>query len=392
MRTLSKIQAGIVVLAVVVTTPVVSYAADGKIKIGQTPSTTFPIVIDQSGSYVLTSNLQVSTNFNCIQISADNVTLDLNGFALVGPGSGSAGHGIYGGSSNNITVMNGTVRDFMGSGIYFLSDAHKIQLKDLKCTNNGQRGISVRYSTIVNCIAEDNGTDGILARYSTIRDCTSHNNTEDGIDVVYSTVLNCQIHSNDNRGIYSRQSTITSCTISGSGSHGIEAFDSTLNNCTSYGHSTFATMGIYLTDSIANSCAGNANSTGFRATNSILTNCTANMNDNDGFYYVQNSILTNCKANGNGGYGFRIEDFSIVTNCTANNNGHTGMNVQETSRIEGNNVRNNGGNGIHLRSTGRDNYVIKNTASDHVINFNHGGTNNYMPLTGDNANHSFTSP
>jgi len=43
-------------------------------KIGQTASTTFPIVISQSGSYVLTSNIVVSTtDVNGIEIGADTL-------------------------------------------------------------------------------------------------------------------------------------------------------------------------------------------------------------------------------------------------------------------------------------------------------------------------------
>jgi len=375
MRTLSKIQVSIVVLVLVVTVPVVSYAVDGKIKIGQTPSTTFPIVIDASGSYVLTSNLQVSTNFNCIQIAADNVTLDLNGFALIGPGTGSAGSGIYVGSNNNITIMNGTVRDFRSSGIYFLSGA-KNQLKDLRCINNGQAGIDVEQATVVNCITEDNATNGIKADYSTVRDCTSNNNSDDGIGVVSSTVLNCQIFSNNNRGIYSRHSTITSCTITGNFRDGIEAYDTTITNCTSYGNVPFGA--------------------GIQVNDSTVTNCVATGNGLSGFK-VTNSTITNCTANANNYYGFNVVSESSVTNCTANNNHYSGIIIGSPgkSRIAGNNLRSNGqsqtsGFGINILLESDNNYVIKNTASDNFDgNFIDDGPNNYMPLTGDNRNYSF---
>jgi parallel beta-helix repeat protein len=396
MRKLSRIPLNVLVIMFVLAIPASSYAAEGKIMIGQTPSTTFPIVIDIPGSYVLTSNLQVSTNLNCIQISADNVTLDLNGFALTGPGTGSGGYGIYLSGYKNITVMNGTVRDFMGSGIYFLSST-KIQLKDLKCSNNGQNGIYVGNATVINCIAEENGTDGIRAYYATVKDCAANDNTDDGFNVLSSTVLNVQAYSNDNRGIYSRRSSLTNCTTTFSGDHGIEAYDSTVTNCTSYNNTTEHKNGIYLTDSIATNCTANGSHVGFRITNTTLTNCTANMNDFRGFNVLSNSTLTNCTANGNYDHGFYIADSSVVTNCTATNNGMHGIWVGRRNRIEGNNVRYNGhlhesGYGIRITSTLSEayNYVIKNTASDNYGgNFYNINPDNYMPLTGDDRNYGF---
>ena len=394
MRTLFKIQLSLLSLVLAVVVPVASYAAEGKIMLGQTPSTTFPIVIDEPGSYVLTSNLTVSTTFNCIEISADNVTLDLNGFALVGPGSGSAGSGIYVNDNNNITVMNGTVRDFMSTGIYFLS-SKKNQLKDLKCTNNGQYGIYVENATVVNCIAEENGTDGIRAYYSTVKDCNSNNNSDDGFNVLSSTVLNCQGYYNGNRGIYSRRSTISNCTMTFSGTHGIEAYDSTIIHCTSYesrGLGTELGNGIYVTNSsVTNSTAIENIDHGINAENSTITNCVANDN-NFGIVIRSNSTIANCTANGNNRDGIFVYD-STVTRCTANNNDGSGIYVHSRSRIEGNNVRSDEQSqsyGIYLWSIGRDNYVIKNTASDNSEdNFRDEGTNNYMPMTGDNRNYSF---
>jgi len=112
MKGKSRIQLVLWALLFVVTMSFSAYGADGQIKIGQTVSTTFPVVINQPGSYVLTSNIVVSgSDVNAIEITTDNATLDLNGHAIVGPGSG-LGKGIYANNKNNIAVMNGTVREF----------------------------------------------------------------------------------------------------------------------------------------------------------------------------------------------------------------------------------------------------------------------------------------
>src|SRR5437660_10259917 len=51
---------------------------------GDTPG--FPVTISQPGSYRLSSNLTVpDANTTAILITSDNVTLDLNGFSIMGP-------------------------------------------------------------------------------------------------------------------------------------------------------------------------------------------------------------------------------------------------------------------------------------------------------------------
>src|ERR1700704_150875 len=72
------------------------YAVDGVVLIDQnralagnvTPGDApgFPVTISQPGSYRLSGNLTVpDINTTAIEITAENVTLDLNGFSIVGP-------------------------------------------------------------------------------------------------------------------------------------------------------------------------------------------------------------------------------------------------------------------------------------------------------------------
>lgn len=86
----------------------------------------FPVTITESGSYQLTSNLvSTSTTINVIEINADNVTLDLNGFSIIGPrtctganstlsctNSGMTANGINGNDRDNVIVKNGIVKGF----------------------------------------------------------------------------------------------------------------------------------------------------------------------------------------------------------------------------------------------------------------------------------------
>src|SRR5437867_12943127 len=72
------------------------YAVDGVVLIDQnralaggvTPGDApgFPVVINTPGIYKLASNLVVpNENTTAIQINVDNVTIDMNGFAILGP-------------------------------------------------------------------------------------------------------------------------------------------------------------------------------------------------------------------------------------------------------------------------------------------------------------------
>jgi hypothetical protein len=76
---------------------------------------TFPIVISEPGSYYLTQNVAGVINTNGIEITTSNVTVDLNGFTLQGALSA---RGIYvTGAFSNITVRNGTIKDWSEFGI-----------------------------------------------------------------------------------------------------------------------------------------------------------------------------------------------------------------------------------------------------------------------------------
>ena len=105
-------------------------ALAGGVTPGDAPG--YPVTISQPGSYRLSSNLTVpNANTTAIEISADDVTVDLNGFAILGPtictsfpvsscAPTGTGFGITTGVApdrRNIAVHNGTVRGMGNSGI-----------------------------------------------------------------------------------------------------------------------------------------------------------------------------------------------------------------------------------------------------------------------------------
>jgi hypothetical protein len=69
--------------------------------------------IDQPGSYRLATNL--AAQGNCVVVSAEGVTIDLNGFAIVGNGSGTAILGVQNAAGippARTVVRNGDISNF----------------------------------------------------------------------------------------------------------------------------------------------------------------------------------------------------------------------------------------------------------------------------------------
>lgn len=80
----------------------------------RTPITNLPFIITQPGAYYLAANL-TTTGFG-ISVEADNVSIDLNGFAFSGPGPFTTSSGILicsTGVLQGIVIRNGTIRDFV---------------------------------------------------------------------------------------------------------------------------------------------------------------------------------------------------------------------------------------------------------------------------------------
>ena len=113
-----------VVACAIALAPLTALAVDGVVLIdqnkalagGATPGDTpgFPVTISQPGSYRLSGNLTLPTGMNGIEIQVPNVTIDLNGFSIIGFGTftspapiGIAFTGAL--PAKGITIKNGTI-------------------------------------------------------------------------------------------------------------------------------------------------------------------------------------------------------------------------------------------------------------------------------------------
>ncbi|MEN1727232.1 MAG: hypothetical protein AAGJ52_02220 [Pseudomonadota bacterium] len=155
----------------------------------------FPVTIANSGSYRLTGNLTTNNlNETLIQVSADEVTIDLNGFSLIGPvtcsGSPNAcsgagtGDGIRADSNDaSVTVFNGRVTGVGRDGIWVGNGS---QVKDVQVLENGGNGLvlaGTSGSIATNVIARRNGGTGISPGFAShlVMDSTMVSNTVGGI-------------------------------------------------------------------------------------------------------------------------------------------------------------------------------------------------------------------
>ena len=111
-----------------------------------------------SGSYVLTGNL--SATGDCLVIATDHVTIDFDGYSIVGNGSGS-GVKSNGAMRKNIALRNGTIRNFV-DGVMFFTDGIYFSIERMSLIENSNRGIAINGATIVkDSIFYGNGQIGL---------------------------------------------------------------------------------------------------------------------------------------------------------------------------------------------------------------------------------------
>ena len=202
----------------------------------RTPISSAPFTISQPGSYYLTTNLVGVSGQNGIAISSGNVTLDLNGFTLLGVSSSL--RGVYvSGSFTNITVRNGTVSGWGSHGVdgYSTGSPRNLVFERLSVSANGGSGI-------------------LTEKASVVRDCLSFKNNDYGIFSAGALVSGCVARENGNAGILANSGTVSGCFAQNNGASGIYVNlpGSQIIGNTCIGNNSFnnaAQAGIYINDS-----------------------------------------------------------------------------------------------------------------------------------------------
>jgi hypothetical protein len=200
-----------------------SYGADGVLEINQACATVtgcfpgdtagFPVTVNGAGSYALTSNLSVSApGVSGIVIAATDVSLDLGGFAIAGPGSctgsGSglsctavgSGRGVDGGP--RVQVRNGGVRGFGELGV---SLGDRARVDGMIVESNGAGGIAVGLGSLVReSISSSNAGLGFSAEYGVVRGCSATSNKQAGFSGQGTSYVGNQASLNGTHGIDAR--------------------------------------------------------------------------------------------------------------------------------------------------------------------------------------------
>lgn len=202
-------------------------ADQGRVEIGPTDS--FPIVINTPGSYVLTSDLHVTaTSTDGIQINVDDVTLDLGGHVLRGPGEdANGGIGIYGYNRSNISIRNGTVTEFNAGISLGASSSHMAvnRFRDLTVSHCGYGGFVFSGGSARDIVVHNNGMAGLVSSGFSCSRCSISNVTAranfEGISVFKGSAQNCTAGDNFNKGIRLRYATLNGGSAFENGGHGI---------------------------------------------------------------------------------------------------------------------------------------------------------------------------
>jgi hypothetical protein len=145
----------------------------------RTPISSLPYTITNPGSYYLTTNLTGMPGPDGIDINANDVTLDLNGFTLQGmAGSGSGINAIN--PVGNLAIRNGVVDSWVKNGVNaansYNSQLERLRVSNCNTVNNDNwGGLSAGSNCVVLvCTANGNKQSGfIVGENCIIKDCTA---------------------------------------------------------------------------------------------------------------------------------------------------------------------------------------------------------------------------
>jgi hypothetical protein len=216
----------LLVLTIALLVPACAFAVDGQVVINQSTVMAgggFPYKITQPGSYKLSGNLNVPSPVDGIDISTDNVTLDLNGFTITGAGinvctAAQQCNGIFS-PNNNITLKNGTIQGFT-NGVNLSGGGHSVA--DIKATTITSMGMLIGNpfvppSVVVRCTAFNNSlgsSAGFRVFAVTMSDSAAGFN-HIGIIATDSTLIHNVVSNNSAVGLMPTRSLFGSNTILG---------------------------------------------------------------------------------------------------------------------------------------------------------------------------------
>jgi hypothetical protein len=313
----------------------------------------YKYIINSSGSYYLTGDVTTSSK-SAIRVNADDVTIDLAGFTLAGPNSGSFYYyGVYMNGRVNVEIRNGTTRGYFNGIHENDQNSHGHRVINIRAISNAKSGIYLpgKNNLIKDCSISDTG--GVTGHYIYgIR--TGEGSTVTG-NLIYNNGIS---HTTSVFGISaSFNSTVIGNTIRDNGTSATGAI---------FVYGILASNGCTVSD---NTVANNGDSAGASSVVGIQAQdaCTVSNNTSHG---------NGDNANASFVIGINAEYGSTMTGNTSYKNGLSatgdvrGISTRPGSTIVGNTSYGNGGlaagdvYGIYLWG---GNLVDQNTAYDNGI-------------------------
>lgn len=329
-------------------------------------------IISAPGSYYLTGNLTGDPGKHGISIQADDVTLDLNGFALISGGGAFRGVNVPA-TQKNLCVRNGTVQGWADGGVR--TDlatgtlAEKLRLSD----NAGATGLALGNGSARDCVATGNGTGFVVGNGAEIKDCSASANTTGFSAGDRTMISDCISTVNTGDGFNGTSYlTIMDCTSSRNGGNGIVV----QGNCS-----------VIRCNASRNTPSGDGILAGSGCT---LADCTAASNGGDGIFADSGSTVRGCTSQANSLFGIEITSNCQALGNTCDQNNQSGLNgakgglgtYGDANRIEGNSCNFNAGPnaGPGFVVNGTHNLIIRNSARGNGSNYHFLAGNVYGPI------------
>jgi hypothetical protein len=298
-----------------------------------------PLTISKPGSYYLTGDANIKADASAITVTANNVTIDLNGFTLEGPGKDFAtanGAAAITYNANDLAVVNGTMTEWPSGGLRRLGSGVRGVALDLRIANTGGYAIFLLNGSLVaNCqIYSNSGSTAVRLFdgsqvYNTLVAYSGVDNTSNAFHIEDSSVVeNCVAFQNEGDGFQIQDgATIRNSVARQNGGYGIEAAGSAvlIEGCSATDNTAsgiFATSGARISGTISYSNGGNGIALGSAAGFSI-DGCTIYANRLDGINgpSASRGRVTNCNVTGNYYDGIDLGGSNYVVGNSSTTNG-----------------------------------------------------------------------
>lgn len=338
----------------------------------RTPISSLPFTISAPGSYYLTGNLTGKSGQSGITISVDDVTLDLNGYALTGVGGSRNGIEAPIAGRRNLAISNGAVRNWGQNGIDVLK-ATNSTVQRIRASGNGlaspQAGISIgAHCALMDCRLEGNFIGANVGNASVVANVTADTNQSVGIKGGSDlSISSCSAADNVGSG-FSVQTgcTITGCTAARNGDCGFNATDGCLVSKSvaffNVKYGVFVDQGSTVSECVVRASSDVTAGIGIRVGDySTVTGCNASENKGDGIQTTSQCLLLNNSASHNGTSSLQAL--------------HDGIHLfGGGNRVDGNITKANGRAGIESNDPDNGNVIVRNVAGQNSFD--------YKPSTG----------